>query len=219
MVDMAHFAGLVAARIHSDPVPHAEFVTTTTHKTLRGPRGGMILCRAEYAQDLDHAVFPGVQGGPLMHIIAAKAVALEEAAQPEFAAYQRQVVSNARALAEALMEHGLRVVSGGTDTHLLLVDLRPRGLTGREVEEALDAVRITVNKNNVPFDDKPPAVTSGIRLGTPAVTTRGMREPEMVEIAGLIATVIDNMGSQDVLRRVRGRVDELLAGFPLYEHL
>ena len=219
MVDMAHFAGLVAAKIHSDPVPQAEFVTTTTHKTLRGPRGGMVLCRKEYAQELDHAVFPGVQGGPLMHIIAAKAVALKEAAQPEFAAYQKQVVSNARALADALMERGMRVVSGGTDTHLLLVDLRPQGLTGSEVEEALDAVQITVNKNNVPFDDKPPAVTSGIRLGTPAVTPRGMRDPEMVEIAELIAMVIANLGSADVLRRVRGRVDELLAGFPLYAHL
>lgn len=219
MVDMAHFAGLVAARIHSDPVPYAEFVTTTTHKTLRGPRGGMILCRERYARDLDHAVFPGIQGGPLMHIIAAKAVALKEAAQPEFAAYQRQVVKNAKKLAEALAERGLRIVSGGTDTHLLLVDLRPLRLTGREVEEALDAVRITVNKNNVPFDDKPPAVTSGIRLGTPAVTTRGMGEEEMVEIADLIATVVHNWGSEEVMREVRRRVDELLAGFPLYPHL
>ncbi|MGQ9475987.1 MAG: serine hydroxymethyltransferase [Actinomycetota bacterium] len=219
MVDMAHFAGLVAARIHSDPVPYAEFVTTTTHKTLRGPRGGMILCRERYARDLDHAVFPGLQGGPLMHVIAAKAVALKEAAQPEFAAYQRQVVSNARKLAEALAERGLHIVSGGTDTHLLLVDLRPLGLTGREVEEALDAVRITVNKNNVPFDDKPPAVTSGIRLGTPAVTTRGMKEAEMVEIADLIASVVHNLGSEEVMREVRRRVDELLAGFPLYPGL
>ncbi|MDI6873398.1 serine hydroxymethyltransferase [Candidatus Solincola sp.] len=219
MVDMAHFAGLVAARIHSDPVPYAEFVTTTTHKTLRGPRGGMILCRERYARDLDHAVFPGLQGGPLMHVIAAKAVALKEAAQPEFAAYQRQVVKNAKKLAEALAERGLRIVSGGTDTHLLLVDLRPLGLTGREVEEALDAVRITVNKNNVPFDDKPPAVTSGIRLGTPAVTTRGMGEAEMVEIADLIATVVHNLGSEEVMREVRRRVDELLAGFPLYPGL
>ena len=216
MVDMAHFAGLVAAKIHSDPVPYAEFVTTTTHKTLRGPRGGMILCRERFAQDLDHAVFPGVQGGPLMHIIAAKAVALKEASQPEFADYQRRVVRNARALAAALQERGLRVVSGGTDTHLLLVDLRPQGLTGREVEEALDAVKITVNKNNVPFDDKPPAVTSGIRLGTPAVTTRGMREEEMAEIADLIASVVQNMGSEEVMRRVRRRVEELVAGFPLY---
>jgi len=219
MVDMAHFAGLVAARIHSDPVPYAEFVTSTTHKTLRGPRGGMVLCRERYARELDHAVFPGVQGGPLMHIIAAKAVAFKEASQPEFAAYQRQVVKNARKLAGALAERGLRIVSGGTDTHLLLVDLRPQGLTGREVEEALDAVGITVNKNNVPFDDKPPAVTSGIRLGTPAVTTRGMGEEEMEEIADLIAAVIHNLGSEDTMREVRRRVDELLAGFPLYPHL
>ncbi len=179
----------------------------------------MVLCRERYARELDHAVFPGIQGGPLMHIIAAKAVALKEAAQPEFAAYQRQVVKNAKKLAEALAERGLRIVSGGTDTHLLLVDLRPLGLTGKEVEEALDAVRITVNKNNVPFDDKPPAVTSGIRLGTPAVTTRGMGEEEMVEIADLIAAVVHNLGSEEVMREVRRRVDELLAGFPLYPHL
>jgi len=219
MVDMAHFAGLVAGKVHADPVPHAEFVTTTTHKTLRGPRGGMILCRERFAQSLDHAVFPGVQGGPLMHIIAAKAVALKEASQPEFAEYARQIVRNSRAMGEALQERGLRLVSGGTDTHLLLVDLRPLGLTGSEVEEALDAVKITANKNNIPFDDKPPAITSGIRLGTPAVTTRGMREAEMVEIADLIALVVRNMGSQEVMRRVRERVEELLAGFPLYPDL
>ena len=219
MVDMAHFAGLVAGKVHSDPVPHAEFVTTTTHKTLRGPRGGMILCRGRFAHELDHAVFPGVQGGPLMHIIAAKAIALKEASQPEFAEYARQIVSNSKALAEALQERGLRLVSGGTDTHLLLVDLRPLGLTGNEVEEAMDAVKITANKNNIPFDDKPPAVTSGIRLGTPAVTTRGMREAEMAEIADLIALVVNNMGSEEVMRRVRERVEELLAGFPLYPDL
>jgi len=219
MVDMAHFAGLVAGKVHSDPVPHAEFVTTTTHKTLRGPRGGMILCQGRFAQSLDHAVFPGVQGGPLMHIVAAKAVALLEASKPEFATYARQIVSNSRALAEALQERGLRLVSGGTDTHLLLVDLKPLGLIGNEVEEALDAVKITANKNNIPFDDKPPAVTSGIRLGTPAVTTRGMREAEMVEIADLIALVVKNMGKEEVLRRVRERVEELLAGFPLYPEL
>ncbi|RJP32872.1 MAG: serine hydroxymethyltransferase [Actinobacteria bacterium] len=219
MVDMAHFAGLVAGKVHTDPVPYAEFVTTTTHKTLRGPRGGMILCRERFAQSLDHAVFPGVQGGPLMHIIAAKAVALKEASQPEFAAYASQIVKNSRALAAALQERDLRLVSGGTDTHLLLVDLRPLGLTGDNVEEALDAVKITANKNNIPFDDKPPAITSGIRLGTPAVTTRGMREAEMVEIADLIALVVKNMGSQEVMRRVRERVEELLAGFPLYPDL
>jgi glycine hydroxymethyltransferase len=219
MVDMAHFAGLVAAKLHSDPVPHAEFVTSTTHKTLRGPRGGMILCRESYAQQLDHAVFPGVQGGPLMHVIAAKAVALKEASQPSFREYQQQVVKNSRALAAALQERDLRLVSGGTDTHLLLVDLRPQGVTGCDAEEALDAVRITVNKNNIPFDDKPPAVTSGIRLGTPAATTRGMRETEMTEIADLIALVVKNLGSQDVMHQVRGRVDELVAGFPLYPDL
>lgn len=219
MVDMAHFAGLVAGKVHSDPVPHAEFVTTTTHKTLRGPRGGMILCRERYARELDHAVFPGTQGGPLMHVIAAKAVALLEASRPEFAEYARQIVSNSRALAGALQERGMRLVSGGTDTHLLLLDLRPLGLTGDEVEKALDAVKITANKNNIPFDDKPPAVTSGIRFGTPAVTTRGMREAEMVEIADLIALVARNMGSEEVMRKVRGRVEELLAGFPLYPDL
>jgi glycine hydroxymethyltransferase len=219
MVDMAHFAGLVAGKVHSDPVPHADFVTTTTHKTLRGPRGGMILCRERFARELDHAVFPGTQGGPLMHIIAAKAVALLEASQPEFAAYARQIVGNSRALAGALQQRGLRLVSGGTDTHLLLVDLRPLGLTGDEVEKALDAVMITANKNNIPFDDKPPTVTSGVRFGTPAVTTRGMREAEMVEIADLIALVAQNMGSQEVMRRVRERVEELLAGFPLYPDL
>jgi glycine hydroxymethyltransferase len=219
MVDMAHFAGLVVGKVHSDPVPHAEFVTTTTHKTLRGPRGGMILCQERFAHELDHAVFPGVQGGPLMHIVAAKAVALKEASQPDFAQYARQIVRNCRALAEALQERGLRLVSGGTDTHLLLVDLRPLGLTGDEVEEALDAVKITANKNNIPFDDKPPAVTSGIRLGTPAVTTRGLREAEMVEIADLIALVVKNMGSGEVMHRVQERAEELLAGFPLYPDL
>jgi glycine hydroxymethyltransferase len=219
MVDMAHFAGLVAGKVHTDPVPHADFVTTTTHKTLRGPRGGMVLCRESYAPGLDHAVFPGVQGGPLMHIIAAKAVALLEASRPEFAEYSRQIVSNSRALAGALQERGMRLISGGTDTHLLLIDLRPLGLTGSEVELALDAVKITANKNNIPFDDKPPAVTSGIRLGTPAVTTRGMREAEMVEIADLITMVIEDMGSEEVMRRVRERVGELLAGFPLYPDL
>jgi glycine hydroxymethyltransferase len=219
MVDMAHFAGLVAAGVHSDPVPYAEFVTTTTHKTLRGPRGGMVLCRARYARELDHAVFPGIQGGPLMHVIAAKAVAFKEASQPSFKEYQRQVLKNSRALAAALQERGLRLLSGGTDTHLLLVDLRPQGLTGKEVEEALDAVKITANKNNIPFDDKPPSITSGIRLGTPAVTTRGMREAEMVEIADLVALVVNNPGSEDVMRQVRERVEELLAGFPLYPDL
>jgi glycine hydroxymethyltransferase len=219
LVDMAHFAGMVAAKLHSDPVPYAEFITSTTHKTLRGPRGGMILCRERFAHELDHAVFPGVQGGPLMHLIAAKAVAFKEASAPSFRDYQRQLTSNARALAEALRKRGLRLVSGGTDTHLLLVDLRPQGLTGIEVEEALDAVMITVNRNNIPYDDKPPSITSGIRLGTPAVTTRGMREAEMAEIADLIAMVLDDMSGADTIRRVRSRVDELVSGFPLYQDL
>ncbi len=219
MVDMAHFAGLVAAGLHCDPVPEAEFVTSTTHKTLRGPRGGMVLCKSDYAEALDHAVFPGIQGGPLMHVIAAKAVALQEASLPSFRQYQRQVVKNARALAGALHERGLRLVSGGTDTHLLLVDLTSQGVTGSEVEAALDEVLITVNKNNIPFDNRPPSLTSGIRLGTPAVTTRGMREAEMVEIADLIALVVKNLGSQEVMGQVRTRVEELVSGFPLYPDL
>jgi glycine hydroxymethyltransferase len=219
MADIAHFAGLVVAKLHSDPVPHCEFVTTTTHKTLRGPRGGLVLCKERFARDLDHAVFPGIQGGPLMHIIAAKAVAFKEASLPPFNQYQEQIVSNARALAEALDKRGIRLVSGGTDTHLLLIDLRPQGLTGKEVEEALDEVMIVANKNEIPFDDKPPTITSGIRLGTPAVTTRGMREEEMAEIADLIALVINNPGSGDVKDKVRERVDELVSGFPLYPGL
>ena len=219
MADIAHFAGLVVAKLHPDPVPHCEFVTTTTHKTLRGPRGGLILCQGRFAKDLDHAVFPGTQGGPLMHIIAAKAVAFKEASLPAFKEYQQQVVKNAAALADALQERGLRLVSGGTDTHLLLVDLRPQGLTGKEVEETLDEVMIVANKNEVPFDDKPPTITSGIRLGTPAVTTRGMREEEMAEIADLIALVVNNPDSVDVKDKVRERVDELVSGFPLYPGL
>jgi glycine hydroxymethyltransferase len=216
MVDMAHFAGLVAAGVHSDPVPHADFVTSTTHKTLRGPRGGFILCRGEFARDIDHAVFPGIQGGPLMHVIAAKAVAFREASTPEFRDYQRRVVENARVLAGALEERGFRLVSGGTDTHLLLLDLRPRGLTGKQVEEALDGVLITANKNSVPFDPLPPTVTSGLRLGTPAVTTRGMGREEMVEIADIIALVVDNLGNEAAMKEARRRVEELVSGFPLY---
>jgi len=219
VADIAHFAGLVVAKLHTDPVPHCEFVTTTTHKTLRGPRGGLILCKERFARDLDRAVFPGTQGGPLMHVIAAKAVAFKEASLPHFKEYQEQVVKNAVALAGALQERGLRLVSGGTDTHLLLVDLRPQGLTGREVEEALDEVMIVANKNEIPFDDRPPTVTSGIRLGTPAVTTRGMKEEEMVEIADLIAMVVNNPVSDDVKSKVRERVDELVSGFPLYPGL
>ncbi|MCS7242213.1 serine hydroxymethyltransferase [Candidatus Caldatribacterium sp.] len=216
MVDMAHFAGLVAAGIHPNPVPYAHFVTTTTHKTLRGPRGGIVLCKKEFAQAIDKALFPGIQGGPLMHVIAAKAVALREAQTPAFSAYQKQVVRNAQALAEALQERGYRLVSGGTDTHLLLVDLRNFGLTGKEAETILDQVGITVNKNVIPFDPQKPMVTSGIRLGTPACTTRGMKEEEMRRIAELIDMALRNRENPSVLERVRKAVRDLCAAFPLY---
>ncbi|NLN06748.1 MAG: serine hydroxymethyltransferase [Firmicutes bacterium] len=217
MVDMAHIAGLVAAGIHPSPLPHAEFVTTTTHKTLRGPRGGMILCRREYAAAVDKAVFPGLQGGPLMHVIAAKAVSLKEALQPDFAAYARQVVANAKILASCLLQHGFNLVSGGTDNHLLLVDLRNKGLTGKQAEEALGRAGITVNKNSVPFDTESPLVTSGIRIGTAAVTTRGMKEREMEEIAALIARILHKTGDEKMQEEVRHRVAALCAAFPLYE--
>ena len=216
LVDMAHFAGLVAAGLHPNPCQWADIVTTTTHKTLRGPRSGMILCRQQYAAAIDKSVFPGVQGGPLVHVIAAKAVCLKEAMTPEFAAYQRQVVANARALAEGLKEAGFRVVSGGTDTHLLLVDVFSRGLRGRDAEQALDAAHMTVNKNTIPFDVNPPLNPSGIRLGSPAVTTRGFREPEMREVAGLIAQVLERPESEEVRAAVRRRVAELVERFPLY---
>jgi len=219
MVDMAHIAGLVAAGLHPDPVPHADFVTTTTHKTLRGPRGGMILCTAEWAKKIDSAVFPGTQGGPLMHVIAAKAVAFGEALKPEFADYQKQIVANAKALADALTEHGWRLVSGGTDNHLMLMDLRGTGITGKAAEEALDSVGITVNKNTVPFDPEKPFITSGVRIGTPAVTTRGMKEPQMRVIASLIDGTLRHIGSPDALAQVSRQVDELVAGFPLYSEL
>jgi len=219
MVDMAHVAGLVAAGLHPDPVPHADFVTTTTHKTLRGPRGGMILCTAEWAKKIDSAVFPGTQGGPLMHVIAAKAVAFGEALRPEFADYQKQLVANAKALADALMEHGWKLVSGGTDNHLMLMDLRGTGITGKAAEEALDSVGITVNKNTVPFDPEKPFITSGVRIGTPAVTTRGMKEPQMRVIASLIDGTLRHIGSPDALAQVSRQVDELVAGFPLYSEL
>lgn len=219
MVDMAHFAGLVAAGIHPNPVPYAHFVTTTTHKTLRGPRGGMVLCTREFAQAIDKALFPGIQGGPLMHVIAAKAVALKEAQAPAFAAYQKQVVRNAQALAEALKARGYRLVSGGTDTHLLLVDLRNLGITGKEAENLLDQVGITVNKNVIPFDPQKPTVTSGIRLGTPACTTRGMKENEMFLIAELIDTTLRNRQSPKVLEKVRQTVRDLCAAFPLYPEI
>lgn len=219
MVDMAHFAGLVAAGIHPNPVPYAHFVTTTTHKTLRGPRGGIVLCKKEFAQAIDKALFPGIQGGPLMHVIAAKAVALREAQTPAFSAYQKQVVQNARALAEALKERGYRLVSGGTDTHLLLVDLRNLGITGKEAETVLDRVGITVNKNVIPFDPQKPTVTSGIRLGTPACTTRGMKEKEMHRIAELIDMTLRNRDNPAVLEKVRQAVQDLCNAFPLYPEI
>jgi glycine hydroxymethyltransferase len=215
-VDMAHIAGLIAAGVHPSPVPHADFVSTTTHKTLRGPRGGMILCKAKYAADLDRNLFPGIQGGPLMHIIAAKAVCLKEAAEPEFAVYQRQVVANAKALAAAVASRGFRIVSGGTDNHLFLVDVNCRGLTGSVAQPALDRAGITINKNSIPFDPLPPLKAGGLRMGTPAVTTRGMREPEMLKIAGWIADVLDHLGDAAVEQRVRTEVAAFAAQFPLY---
>lgn len=219
MVDMAHFAGLVAGGVYEDPMPHADFVTTTTHKTLRGPRGGMVLCRQEHAHAVDHALFPGIQGGPLMHIIASKAVALREAMSEDFKVYAQRIADNALTLATALQERGLRLVSGGTNTHLMLIDLRPQGVTGLEAQLALDEVSITTNKNEVPFDEQPPAITSGLRLGTPAMTTRGMREADMVTIAGFISDVILNIGDRAVMDRVRGEVADFLASFPLYPEL
>ena len=215
LVDMAHFAGLVAAGLYPTPVGHAHIITSTTHKTLRGPRAGVILCGAELAKDVDKSVFPGTQGGPLEHVIAAKAVAFGEALQPEFKTYQRQVVENARVLAEAMIEHGFAIVSGGTDTHLMLVDLRPKGLTGKEAEKVLDRAGITVNKNTIPDDPQSPFVTSGIRLGTPALTTRGMGTDEMRRIAGLIAAALEQRDDAS-LARIRAEVEEMTAAFPLY---
>jgi glycine hydroxymethyltransferase len=216
MVDMAHIAGLVAAGVHPSPVPHAEFVTSTTHKTLRGPRAGVVLSRAAYAKDLDRTVFPGVQGGPLMHIIAAKAVCFKEAATPEFAAYQRQVVANAQRLAANLASAGYRIVSGGTDNHLMLVDVFSKGLTGKVAEAALGRAAITVNKNAIPFDQNPPMVASGIRLGTPAVTTRGMGEAEMDVIADYISQVLAAPDDDRRLASVKAEVEQLCRKFPLY---
>lgn len=216
MVDMAHIAGLIAADLHPSPVPHAEFITTTTHKTLRGPRGGMVMGKAEYAKQIHSKVFPGIQGGPLMHVIAAKAVAFKEALQPEFKIYQSQIVKNSRKLAETLLERGYLLVSGGTDTHLILVDLRNKGMTGKEAEEALESVGITVNKNTVPFETQSPFVTSGIRIGTPAVTTRGMKEPEMERIAHYIDDVLSHRGNSGMLSAISAKVRELCRRFPLY---
>ncbi len=216
MVDMAHIAGLVAAGVHPSPVPYADYVTTTTHKTMRGPRGGLILTRQENAKEIDRAVFPGAQGGPLMHVIAGKAVALKEALQPEFKEYQRQVVANAKALASALMARGYTLVSGGTDNHLMLVDLRDKGITGKDASALLESVGVTVNKNTVPFETASAFVTSGIRIGTPAVTTRGMREAEMEEIGDIISIALVNR-DEDTLSGLRRRVTELTGRFPFYE--
>jgi glycine hydroxymethyltransferase len=215
-VDMAHIAGLVAAGVHPSPVPHADFVSTTTHKTLRGPRGGMVLCREKYAKELDKLTFPGIQGGPLMHVIAAKAVCLKEAMQPEFRVYQQQVVRNAQALAAGMAKRGFRIVSGGTDNHLFLVDINSRGLTGKAAQPALDRAGITVNKNAIPFDPTPPMTAGGIRMGTPAVTTRGMREAEMDRIAGWVAEVLEHLSDAATESKVRAEVEVFTQDFPLY---
>ena len=219
MTDMAHIAGLVATGEHPNPVPHSDFVTTTTHKTLRGPRGGMVLCRSQFAKELDRALFPGVQGGPLMHVIAAKAVCLKEALTPEFKAYQRQIVKNASRLAAGLSNAGFRLVSGGTDNHLMLVDVFSRGLTGKVAEAALNRAGITVNKNAIPFDQHPPLVASGIRIGTPAVTTRGMKEAEMDTVANLIARVLSAPDDEEVARAVKADVLAICQKHPLYPEL
>jgi glycine hydroxymethyltransferase len=216
IVDMAHFAGLVAAGVHPSPVPHAQIVTTTTHKTLRGPRAGMILCEEQFAAAIDKSVFPGQQGGPLVHIIAAKAAAFKEVLQPEFKTYAKQIVANAKALAEALAAEGLRIVSGGTDTHLMLVDVFAKGILGSEAEAALGEAGITVNKNAIPYDVNPPLKPSGIRIGTPALTTRGMKEAEMRTIAGWIVKALDRRNDPQALRQIRGQVLELANQFPLY---
>jgi len=219
MVDMAHFAGLVAAGLHPNPVEYADIVTTTTHKTLRGPRGGMILCKEEYAKAIDKSVFPGIQGGPLMHVIAAKAVAFGEALQPEFKEYAEQVIKNAKVLAAELMAKGLTIVSGGTDTHVMLVDVRNTGLTGKEAEHLLDEIGITANKNTIPFDPASPFVTSGVRLGTPALTTRGLKEDDMKEIADIIATVLQNPEDTAKHQDAAKRVVALCEKYPLYPNL
>jgi len=219
LADIAHIAGLVATGLHPSPIPFADFVTTTTHKTLRGPRGGMIMCKAEFAKSIDKMIFPGIQGGPLVHVIAAKAVALKEALSSEFVRYQTQVVKNAKELADALISRDFHVLSGGTDTHLMLIDVHNKEVTGKDAETALDAAGITLNKNSIPYDRRPAAITSGIRIGTPIVTTRKMKEPEMVIIADLISTVIDNIKDADVINRVRNKVKALCKEFPVYEDL
>ncbi len=216
MVDMAHIAGLVAAGVHPSPVPYAEFVTTTTHKTLRGPRGGMILCREEFAKAINSQIFPGIQGGPLMHVIAAKAVAFKEALQPTFKEYQQQIVKNAKVLAESLIKRGFKLTSNGTDNHLMLIDFSGTEITGKAAEEALDKAGITVNKNTVPFETRSPFVTSGIRIGTPAATSHGLKEPEMELIAGFIADVIANIDNDERLKSIKTQVNQLMSKFPLY---
>src|SRR6267142_699411 len=216
-VDMAHIAGLVAAGVHPSPIPHADIVSTTTHKTLRGPRGGLVLCKAAFAKELDKLTFPGTQGGPLVHTIAAKAVCLKEAMEPSFKEYQKQVVANTKAMAAAVAKRGFRIVTGGTDNHLFLIEVHPRGITGTDAEKALDRAGITVNKNSIPFDPLPPMKGGGIRLGSPSVTTRGMREPEMEQIAAWINEILSNIGNTEVERRVRKQVAELAARFPTYE--
>jgi len=218
-VDMAHFAGLVAAGLHPNPVEYSHFVSTTTHKTLRGPRGGMIICKAEFARKIDSAIFPGIQGGPLMHIIAAKAVAFKEALSPEFKQYQKQIVANSKALAGALTAKGFRIVAGGSDNHLFMVDLRPKKITGRDAATLLDRVQITVNKNLIPFDPQPPMTASGIRVGTPAVTTRGMKEAQMITIADLIDRCVLNREDEAGLEKIRREVEHLAQEYPIYSHL
>jgi glycine hydroxymethyltransferase len=217
MVDMAHIAGLIAVGLHPSPVPYADFVTTTTHKTLRGPRGGMILCKEKHAKTLNSKVFPGMQGGPLMHVIAAKAVAFKEALMPEFKEYQAQIVRNAKAMAEEFLSLGFTLISGGTDNHLMLVDLTNKDITGKDAQEMLDLAWITVNRNTIPFETKSPFVTSGIRIGTPALTTRGMKEDEMRQVARLIGRVVDSKGDAAVIEQVRKEVDSLTARFPIYQ--
>jgi glycine hydroxymethyltransferase len=217
LADIAHIAGLVAAGVHPSPVPHADFVTTTNHKTLRGPRGGMIMCKEEYAKAVDKTIFPGIQGGPLVHVIAAKAVALKEAMTEEFRAYQRQVVENAKTLAAELISRGFSIISGGTDNHLMLIDLTNKNITGKDAETALDKAGITVNKNAIPYDERPPAVTSGIRLGTPCITTRGMGKAEMIEIADLISSIINNSTAPEAIAANARKVKALCDRFPIYK--
>ncbi len=216
MADIAHIAGLVVTGLHPSPVPYADFVTTTTHKTLRGPRAGLILCKEQFAKDLDRSVFPGVQGGPLVHIIAAKAVSFQEALTPEFKAYQMQIVKNAKTLAQAVADNGFRIVAGGTDNHLFMTDVYSKGITGKDGQQMLESSNITVNKNTIPFDTQKPMVASGLRIGTPAVTTRGLREPEMKTIANLIGRVLDSKGDQAVIQQVKSEVKQLCDRFPIY---